>query len=375
MTVRPTICFVGINNLPALAPEFRERGMGGAELQQTLLAKALVRRDFTVSMVVADLGQPDGTVWSGIRTYKAYAPDGGVPVVRFLYPRWTGVWSALQRSDARIRYCSTAGLLPGQLALYAKSHPGKTVFRIAHDSDCRPDQLLVPNWRARRLYLYGISRVDLILAQSEAQQVEMKRNFQRDSMVIPSLMELSDENLAYAQRDVDLLWVSNIRDFKRPDLALELAASMPDLHLHLIGGTQPGQEAYFEEIKARAQSLPNVTFHGPLPYSEVNRWIARARLLLNTSRSEGFPNTFMQAWARGTPVITTFDPDGVVARERVGRTVRTLDELRGAVRELLAQAPLWSDASERSIRYANERHGERAADRYADALRQLDAAA
>lgn len=47
----PSICFVGIRNLPALAPEFGHLGTGGAELQQCLLAKALAARGLKVSMV------------------------------------------------------------------------------------------------------------------------------------------------------------------------------------------------------------------------------------------------------------------------------------------------------------------------------------
>ena len=58
MTAR--ICFVGLENLPVLAAEFEQRGVGGAQVQQTLLARALVRRGFPVSMVVGDYGQADG---------------------------------------------------------------------------------------------------------------------------------------------------------------------------------------------------------------------------------------------------------------------------------------------------------------------------
>jgi len=64
----PTICFVGLANLPVLAPEFGQLGSGGAELQQTLLAKALAAKGYDVSMVVADHGQPDGAVWDGVKT-------------------------------------------------------------------------------------------------------------------------------------------------------------------------------------------------------------------------------------------------------------------------------------------------------------------
>lgn len=63
-----SICFLGLRNLPLLAPEFETLGSGGAELQQTLLARALVGRGWTVSMAVMDLGQKEGTVWDGIVT-------------------------------------------------------------------------------------------------------------------------------------------------------------------------------------------------------------------------------------------------------------------------------------------------------------------
>jgi hypothetical protein len=70
----PTICFVGLGNLPVLAREYGHHRVGGAELQQTLLAKALAAQGYDVSMVVADYGQPDGATWDGIKTYKAYRP-------------------------------------------------------------------------------------------------------------------------------------------------------------------------------------------------------------------------------------------------------------------------------------------------------------
>jgi glycosyltransferase involved in cell wall biosynthesis len=371
----PSICFVGINNLSALAPEFRDRVIGGAELQQTLLAKGLAREGFKVSMVVADLGQPDGEAWYGVRTFKAYRPDEGIPGVRFLHPRWSGVWAALKRANAQIRYCSCAGLLPGQLALFTKSHPGRVVFRIAHDTDCEPERLLIPNWRGKVLYRYGLRHVDLILAQTSAQQARMLRNFGRDSRVVPSMVDLGAKSCEHAQRDIDALWVSNIRRFKRPDLALELALRARQLRLHMIGGSQPHEEGYFESIRAQAARMPNVIFHGALPYDDVNAHIARARVFVNTSDAEGFPNTYLQAWARGTPVVAFFDPDGVIAREGLGRAVHSLAEMHAAVHELLGTPDAWQAASTRCLRYVAARHGSGALDAYVEALSPLAAAA
>ena len=114
---RPSICFVGLQNLPVLAPEYARPGIGGAERQQTLLARALVKQGFEVSMIVHDYGQADGQVWDGITTYKAYRPKEGVPLFRFFHPRWSSVWSAMKRADADIYYVSTAGMLNMDLVM------------------------------------------------------------------------------------------------------------------------------------------------------------------------------------------------------------------------------------------------------------------
>src|SRR5579859_2873719 len=77
------ICLVGIHNLSALAPQYKHYTVGGEPVQQSLLAKALASRGYEVSMVVADYGQADGLQCESIRTFKAYRPDAGVPVLRF----------------------------------------------------------------------------------------------------------------------------------------------------------------------------------------------------------------------------------------------------------------------------------------------------
>lgn len=371
MSTRPSICFVGVNNLPALAPEFSHLGIGGAELQQTLLARALARRGFDVSMVVADLGQPEGETWSGVRTHKAYAPRAGLPGLRFLHPRWTGLVQAIGRSGAWLRYCSTADLAVGQAALYTRSHPGRVVFRVASNSDCQPDKLLIPNWRGKVLYKYGLRNADLVLAQNNEQQHLLQQHFARSSTVVPSLVELPEQILPLEQRSLPALWVGNLRRVKRPDLALDLAELAPGLQLHVIGGTQPGEESYHQQMSARASGIANVHFHGLQPYTTVNTQMARARVHVNTSDIEGFPNTYLQAWARGTPVVAFFDPDGVIARERLGIVVSTITQMREAVMRLQQDASLWSTLSERCLRYVAARHGDPAVDAYVAALEPL----
>ena len=255
------ICLIGFDNLSALAPEHRRHVIGGEAVQQTLLARALAHRGHQVSMVVADRGQPDGAEWDGIRAFNAYRLDAGLSVLRFIHPRWTGMWSALARADADLYYTSCAGMQVGLVALFCRHFRRRFVFRTASDTDCDSSRLLVPSVRDRWLYAYGLRRADAILVQSALQAAMLARNYGLPSRVAGMLVEKPRQAAA---RDVDVLWVSNIRREKRPDRILELAEAMPDVSFHLVGGSLPDAEALFRTTELAARARPNLTFHGRL---------------------------------------------------------------------------------------------------------------
>ena len=367
-----SVCFVGLGNLPVLAREYSDRRAGGAELQQTLLARALARRGWPASMIVADHGQPDGTAWDGIRTYKAYRPKEGIPVVRFLHPRWTKLVAAMRRADADIYYTSCAGGHLAQVVLFARSHGRKVVFRVASDSDCDPRLLLVRYWRDRKLYAWGLKRADLVLAQTPEQQAALAQNFGVASSVIDPLFETAGRRPPLAARDIAALWIGNLRPLKRPGLLLDVAAQLPDLSFHLIGGPMPGAESFFAQVRERAATLPNVTFHGFVPQHRIGEYVERARVLVSTSETEGFPNTYLQAWSRGTPVVAFIDPQQLIGRHRLGVVVSDAQELRAALASLAGEPEEWRAASERSCRYIDARADERqTVDTYLEALSEL----
>lgn len=352
------ICFLGLENLPVLAPEFNQHGIGGEEVQHTLLAKSLARRGHEVSMVVYDYGQKDLARWDQVTTYKAYRASAGIPVMRFFHPRWTGIWQALRRADADVYYVSCAGMHLGLVALFCKAYKRKWVFRVAHDTDCEPDKLLVQYWRDKKLYEYGLRRSPAILVQTNRQQQAILANYGLPSKQVEMLVDFPQQRYGFDQRDIDVLWVNNLRQFKRPDLLLALARRMPHLQFHMVGGPQPGFETMFDDIRREADEIANLSFHGRVPYHAVDVKYARARVFVNTSDSEGFPNAFLQAWVRGTPVVSFFDPDHLLERERLGQAVDSIEAMAQAVDRLHSDRQHWIEASARCAAYMERVFGE-----------------
>lgn len=363
------ICLVGLDALPVLAPEYGQHHVNGESVQQALLAMALARRGHDVSVVVADYGQADGAKWGAIRTYKAYRLDAGVPVLRFVHPRWTGTWSALARADADVYYTSRAGVHVGLVALFCRRFGKRFVFRAASDTDCDPSRLLVRLARDRWLYAYGLRRADAILVQTASQARAVRRNYGLASRVAGMLVE---EASPAVTRDIDVLWVGNIWRPKRPDRVLELADRFPTLKIHMVGGPMPLEQQMFEDLRRAAVARSNLSFHGGMSYRDTNGLYARARTLLNTSDIEGFPNVYLQAWINGVPVVTLIDPDGVIARAGLGLVAASPAELAEAVRHYFDRPDAWRAASDRCQAFmASEYATEKVLAAYVDTFEDL----
>ena len=121
-----------------------------------------------------------------------------------------------------------------------------------------------------------------------------------------------------------------------------------------------GFEDLYDQVKKAAESLPNLTFIGVVPYSEVNDYFARAKLFLNTSDSEGFPNSYLQAWVRGVPVISYFDPDGLIEALEIGAKVSSQEEFSVPIKALLEADERRLAIARRASEYASANYSSKA---------------
>ena len=349
------VCVISLNALPALSKQHEHQYAGGAEVQLAQFAMALAKLGHDVSMVVGDFGQPDGAMYERVRTLKTFKSSAGLRGFRFIHPRCTTLWAALSRANAEVYYYSCAGMILGMLAIFCRLHQRRLVFRAASDSDCDPRTLLSKYWRDRWLYEYGLRRSDAVLVQSATQQAAMQSNYGVSSTIVCGLVEQPLADSASQPKDIDVLWVANLRQLKRPDRFLDLAKAMPEYRFHMVGGPVPGEEDFYRQIETNASGLPNLTFHGKVSYLEIGRLFDRTRLLANTSEIEGFPNTFLQAWVRGVPVVTMFDPDGLVSREALGSSHETVDQMVCGSASLLRSSDMYEQARATALAFMAQR--------------------
>ena len=145
-----------------------------------------------------------------------------------------------------------------------------------------PDALIcMGRWYRRDKWLYerGLRRASSVLVQSERQQELMRRNFGLDSSIAGLIVQPGSSEREFGERDIDALWVSNMRSVKRPDVLLGVADQLPHVSFHMVGGTVPAGNGSSKRSKRRRPSRGNVTFHGAVPYRDISALLQpRARL-------------------------------------------------------------------------------------------------
>lgn len=324
------ICFVAPNIYPLLSGNADSRRVGGAELQQVQIGRVLGRHDYRVSYVTLDHGQEAVEKMEHFTVFKAFSADEGLPGFRFLHPRMTKLWRALRRADADVHYVRGAGFLVGLLAIFCRAYRKRFIFAAASDYDFIPDKLLIRLSRDKVLYKFGLRSADAIVVQSLTQQTILHRNFGLEGTVIPNFLSEKAKPLRREERK-HVLWVSTIRALKRPFEFIRLARAFPHRQFVMIGGPSTFEAGLFTAVADASRKVSNLQFLGFQPFHQTEAFFDRCRVFVNTSTAEGFPNTFLQSWRRGIPVISFVDPDGLIARDNLGACVKTFEEMKEAL--------------------------------------------
>jgi glycosyltransferase involved in cell wall biosynthesis len=237
------------------------------------------------------------------------------------------------------------------VAAFARRHGRRFIFAVGALEDCLTN---LPHCRTRRervLYRYGLRRADRVIAQTQQQQALLRESFGVESTLVRScggdptrstgILPVTHglEGRATGDRgDAPpvhrVLWIGRFTAQKRLEMLFDVAERCPNVQFDVVGEGDT-DDPYVRELQARGTGLANVALHGRVPHNQVSTFYRRAGLLLCTSSAEGFPNTFLEAWSQGIPVVSTFDPDGLIVDRALGAVAAQGPELASAIRGLL----------------------------------------
>jgi glycosyltransferase involved in cell wall biosynthesis len=320
--------------LPGAGRIYRGGSAGGAEHDSVNLARALAEAGFRVRHIV-----------EGVAGQGALSSTGGVEVVTFERPpssaiaRYRAILRVLAEADARVYIQFCAGYETGVLAAWARGHGRPFVFVSMSDGDFVTDGATARSTAAglhlRRVlaqYRIGVLLANAIVVQTETQRELARRRFRiGDARVHRSIREVAPP--AVEPREA-FLWVGRLIDAKDPFAYLELARRVPEARFWMVATEHSTGRALAERLRNEAASIPNLELLPARPNAELLALARRAVALVNTSWLEGFPITFLEAWAQGTPVLSLrVDPDGVIEANGLGVVAGgSIERLAGEVR-------------------------------------------
>lgn len=316
-----------------VTPNHLSARRGGAEFQTEQIARALAAYPEVEVFFLAKRIQP-------LQSSEHYdLVDVGcrwpIPAARGTMLDASNLWLALARLQPDVIYQRVACTYTAVAAAYARRRACRLVWHIAHDFDVTPGRFAGDATGPRvalekRLAERAIRQATAIIAQTRSQAALLSRHYARpDAIVIPNGHPVPTEQSEWSDRK-RVLWVANLKRWKRPELFVQLAQRFKDdrrLDFVMVGKPSPDRD-WHQRIADAVAETPNLTYTGECPAEEVNRFLARAFLFVNTSEAEGFPNTFIQAWMRGVPVLSmNCDPDGTLSNGETGFLAPTLDAL------------------------------------------------
>ncbi|MBZ5666512.1 MAG: glycosyltransferase family 4 protein [Acidobacteriia bacterium] len=299
-----------------VAPSLRY--VGGQSVQADLLLRHWQNDpDIDISFLAVDPPLPGSFAWAE-----------GIPGLRTILREPIYFWHLWRRlKDVDIAHIFSASywsflLAPAPASWFAKRRGCKTLINY-HSGEAR-DHL--QRFRSAKFVL---SSVDKIVVPS-GYLVDVFREFGLSASAVPNIVDLSQ--FRYRQRTPlrpHLVCTRGFSTYYSVDVVVrafaEVKKEYPDARLDLVGGGP--LEGDIRKLVGDL-NLTGVNFTGVAPYKEIGKYYDQADIFINASWLDNMPLSVIEAFASGTPVVTT-SPECMpylVQHERTGLLSAVGDE-------------------------------------------------
>jgi len=348
-----------------LLPAWLTKVVGGSEYQVYLLSEQLLKNCWQIEVITNN----------GPIQFQQYHN----PSIKYYFLKqsksyvlnYFKILLLLFKTDSYFYYVRTdARIMRGALLLYSFLTRKKVIYALAGDDELYKNSYLKYHL-SKRISLKRVikiidalicdfiirfrkNKIDLIITQTIHQQKLLFKNKGMKSIVIPNsyikINRIDDYN---PKKKNIVLWVGNMREVKRPNLFIDLAKLISRQEWDFVMIGEAGK--YLNKVQDNSEFIK---FLGPLSYEKTIEWFKIAKILVNTSTTEGFPNTFIQAWNNNVLVISlVVDPDNVLTEDKMGLyAYGDFNTLKKILEDAIRKYKIYQDIITHAYNYSSNKY-------------------
>jgi glycosyltransferase involved in cell wall biosynthesis len=255
----------------------------------------------------------------------------GIKWLRWVYYRIPYLYKTIKKYNPDYVYQSVPDWKSFVMACICRKLKIKYVIRISNDFFL-DERFLKHNTRLHQYFMsLGLKMSHYILCQNDYQLQQIEHKFPGKKVLkISNPIVLKSNNHLLENDRSYIAWIGIFQYQKNLKLLYEIASTMQDENFCIAGREQSKCDSetlyYLQEIK----KLPNVHYIGFLSREQVLPFLSKAKFLLNTSHYEGFSNTFLEAMAVGTPILTStnVNPNSIINVFNLGIVYSDVTDLK-----------------------------------------------
>ena len=326
---------------------------GGAERQLADMANYWAAKGVSVTFAT----------WTGAEVADFYRLDGGIRRAHLDVPSASG--GLVQKIVANVRRVlklrrllsllepdAVLSFLPESnvLTILAAARLPTRVC-IAERAQPASDTTVPPMWRMLRRILYG--RSDAIVAQTNDAAEWIRARWRKPAVVIPNSLRAMPAPVQ--TREPLVVAIGRLTRQKGFDLLLRAMAravpAFPEWSTVIIGDGV--ERARLQQLSEELGLRERVRLLGEI--SDVETWLAKAGMVVQPSRFEGFPNVVLEAMAMGAAVVSAdcrAGPADLIEDGVNGRLVpvEDVETLASVMTELMSQPQVRADLGREAMK-------------------------
>ena len=316
---------------------------GGAEYQSKIIATALQKQQYEIVYISSGHDKEQCIEVDGFKVYQL-SVSPGLGEKTSLYRNFMKKACEIIYEEApSIIYQRILNTFTYRLARFSKKEKIPFVLHIADNYSLEFDKGRLGILK-KKLFKSILKKQPTIICQTEYQKNKVMVFDYLAAAVIPNMHPTITDTIP-KKNTKKIIWIGNARPVKQLEVYLKLAQSLEttQLQFHIIGKIP--ENTYGYSLQKSVSSAKNIVYHGSQDNEFVNSMLLDSALLVNTSVSEGFSNTFIQAWMCGTPVLAlNSDPDGVIKANNIGVNCKgNRESMKIALQTLLENSGSYDD--------------------------------